>query len=93
MDQRHLRRKFCQEQRLFHRRVAAAHDDDRPVAEKESVARRTGRNAVAAQALGHRSFARNAKPFGRSAGRDDQRIGLDDGRYLGRCPRFPFHKA
>src|SRR5205085_12538695 len=47
MDQSYTRSELRQEQRLFHCRVAAAHDDDRPVTEKESVARRTRRNTVA----------------------------------------------
>ena len=35
MDDRHPRRKLRQKQRLLHRGVAAADDDDRPVPKKE----------------------------------------------------------
>ncbi len=63
VNERHLGRELGQEQRLFHSGVAAADDYDRPVAKKESVTCRTCRDAVAAQALGHGSLARNAEPF------------------------------
>src|SRR5581483_8986735 len=51
--QRHLRRELRQEERLLHRRVAAADDDDLEVAVEGAVAGRAVRDAAALQgALG-----------------------------------------
>ena len=69
MQQRHLARKARQKQRLFHRRVAAAHHRNRLVAEEEPVARRAARNAMPDQRL----LARQSQPARARARRNNQR--------------------
>ena len=58
-------------QRLLNRSVAAADDDHRLAAEEKPVAGRAGRDAEALE----RILARDAEPFGFSAGRQDDRLG------------------
>ena len=74
VDQRHIVAMVGQVKRLLHRGVAAADHHDLLAAIEEAVARRAGRNALAAQLL----LARNAEPFRLRAGRDHQRFGHID---------------
>src|SRR4029450_8366406 len=82
MDDAHARGKFCKEESLFHRSIAATDDHDRLFAEKEPVASRARRDAVATEALGHRRVPLNSEPLGRRTRRDDERVGPDLGRDL-----------
>ena len=72
MDQRHLRGVVREVERLLDRGVAAADHDHFLAAEEEAVAGRAGRNAAAAEGL----LGRQAEPFRRGAGRDDQCVRL-----------------
>src|SRR5260221_1598382 len=86
MNQRHLRRKFCKEQRLLHRGVASAYDDDRPVAKEKAIAGGASGNAVAPEAFRDRCLAWNSQPFRRSPGRYNNRVRQDyrrDGSAIG----------
>src|SRR5262249_3241902 len=67
-----------QERRLFHRRIAAA-DDDNPFAfEEEAIAGGASRHTQAPEPVRGRRFAGDAQPLGRRPGSDDQGLGLDE---------------
>ena len=69
VDQRDRRAEACEEVRLLHRGVAAAHHDNRLAAEEEAVARRTIRDSLA----GIFEFARHVEmPVIRSGGHNDR---------------------
>ena len=72
VDHGDVRREPREEDRLFHRRVAAADDGDGLAAEEIAVAGGAGRHAVADQ----RALRGQAEQPGRRAGRDDQRARL-----------------
>jgi len=72
MNERHLGRVVREIKRLLDGGVAAAHDHDLLAAEKEAIAGGARRHAAAAETL----LARQAEPFGGSAGGDDQCLGL-----------------
>ena len=71
VDQRDLRAEARQEQRLLHRGVAAADDDDRHVAEERAVAGRAGGDAAPLEAL----LGLEPEPARGRAGRDDHGLG------------------
>ena len=71
MDHGDLVSETRQKERFFHRRVAAAGDDDMLFAKERAVARRARRDATPAQIL----FARNIQPTRARAGRDDDGLG------------------
>src|SRR5712671_4602045 len=69
-----------QKGRLFHRGVAAAHDNQMLVTKRRqrTVTGGAGRHSIAAKALRCLSLAGNAEPLRRSAGRNDQGIRPDN---------------
>src|SRR3954465_12744204 len=82
MDDSDLRSKLSEEQCLLHRCIAAPDYYDRPVSEEKPVARRTSGYAGTAETGWNRSFTRDAQPFRRRPGGNDQCVGLDDRRDL-----------
>src|SRR5205085_10948112 len=71
MNQSYMIGEIGKEQRFLRRRVAAADHGDALSAEKESVTRRTGRDAKALEAL----FGIEAQPFRLCASGDDEGLG------------------
>jgi hypothetical protein len=70
VDQRDLGGDVGEVERLLHRRVATADDDDLLAAEEEAVARGAGRDAEALEGL----LGGQAEPFRLGARGDDQRV-------------------
>jgi hypothetical protein len=67
---RDLARELREEGRLLHRRVAAAHDQQLPVAEEEAVAGGAAAHAASAE----RVLAGHGQPLGAGTGADDDAV-------------------
>ena len=81
VDQRDMRGKVGQKQRLFHRRIAAADHHHLLAAIEEAVAGGAGGNAEALEML----FRRQAKPFCLCAGRQNDGVSGIGGAGIGLC--------
>mmetsp|Transcript_30712 Transcript_30712/g.52531 ORF Transcript_30712/g.52531 Transcript_30712/m.52531 type:complete len:535 (-) Transcript_30712:413-2017(-) len=70
VDERHRRRRAREDERVLHRRVAAADHDDRLRGEEEAVARRARRDAASLEVL----LARHGEPAAVGARGDHDRL-------------------